>query len=223
VLAGQLLARALQELAHRGVHVDEDQVLAEQRDAVERLLEDGLEALLAAAHGLLGQADAQEGVDAGHQHRRLDRVGQVAVGAALEALHLAAVGHEGGRQVDDRHARHARHCAHPPHDLEAVDVGQVHVEHDHVGHVLAGGLHGLLAQRRQQHLEACVPQDAVRGVERGRVGVDHQDRLDGGGPPAGAVLWMHGPRQDTPPALSACKGHHRPVTRASRLARDGRS
>ena len=154
-------AVAPERRAHRRVHLEEDQVVAEQGDAVQRLLEHRLELRLALAQRVLGAAGAEERVDGGDEHRRLDRMREVAVGAGVEALHLVDVVDEGRGEVDDRRARRLRRGAQAAADLEAVDVGQVDVEHDQVER-----LGGQRAARRcpvrgLEHREARRAQDAA--------------------------------------------------------------
>src|SRR5205823_3960565 len=96
-----LLAGAAEDAAEGGVDVEVNQVAADQGDAVEGLVEDGLELGLALPHGVLGLAGAEEGVDGGDEDGGLDGVGEVAVGAGLEAVDLVDVLHERGGEVDD--------------------------------------------------------------------------------------------------------------------------
>ncbi len=108
VLADDVGAVAPERRAHRRIHLEEDHVVAEQGDAVQRLVEDRLELRLALAQRVLGAAGAEERVDGRDEHRRLDRMRDVAVGAGVESLHLVDVVDEGRGEVDDRRARRLR-------------------------------------------------------------------------------------------------------------------
>jgi len=93
--------------------------------------------------GCAGARTAQHGLDAGQQFARLERLGQVVVGADLQAddtvHHIAARGqHDDGRVAfaADRAAQ-----------FEAVHLGQPHIEDD--------GVEGLRPKHRQAGAGAC--------------------------------------------------------------------
>ena len=68
-----------------------------------------------------------------------ERLGDVVVDAQAQALDLVGRGVAGG-QEDDRHPRAgALALAQPAGHLEAVEVGEHHVEHDQVGPALLDG------------------------------------------------------------------------------------
>ena len=93
-----------------------------------------------AGAGVAGWLDAaQDGLDADHQLGRAEGLGQVVVGALLEADD--ALG-QGAARGQHQH-RHVAIGAEQAHDLEAVDLGQHQVEHDEgrvLGTRLAQGL-----------------------------------------------------------------------------------
>ena len=76
---------------------------------------------------------AQDGPDAGDQLARAERLGQVVVGAELEAEQLVELVVAGGEH-DDRDGRVAAELAG---DVEPVEPGQAEVEHDEVRPALA--------------------------------------------------------------------------------------
>jgi hypothetical protein len=140
------------------------------------VLEHRLELRLALAQRVLGAAGPQERVHGGHEHRRLDGMGDVAVGARIEALHLVHVVDERRREVDDRRADGVRLGPQPAADLEAVDVGQVDVEHDEVERLGRGQQQGFLPGAGLHDGEAFLAEHA-RGRVAGRlVVVDDEDR-----------------------------------------------
>ena len=87
--------------------------------------------------GRLGRAvrAAEDGADAGDELARAERLGQVVVGAELEAEQLVELV-VAGREHDDRDGRVAAQLAG---DVEAVEAGQAEVEDDEVGASLADG------------------------------------------------------------------------------------
>jgi hypothetical protein len=120
---------------------------------------------------------AQGGLHAGAELPQRERLGDVVVGAELEAEDLVDLLGL-GREHDDRHRR-AR--AHPPADLEAVEAREHDVEHDEVegrlaeageGLAAVGGLHDLVAvlaqRKREQRLDRLLvvdEEDAGRVLE----------------------------------------------------------
>ena len=72
----------------------------------------------------------QERLDPAHQLAQPERLGQVVVGAELQADDLVDLV-VAGRQDEDRRLGAGR--AEPAQDLEAVDARQADVEHDEVG------------------------------------------------------------------------------------------
>ena len=98
---------------------------------------------------------AHQPTQPGHQLLERERLGHVVVAARGQprdpVLDRVAGGEEDDRYVGQR-------GAHPAQHLEAVDVGQHHVEHDGVGALLAGGVHGGAPGVRHLHLPALVAQ-----------------------------------------------------------------
>ncbi len=108
---------------------------------------------------------AQHGVDARDQLARIERLGQVVVGAHLEADDAIDVLALGG-QHDDRH-RLAR-AAQAPADREAVFAGQHEVEHEQVRRVALQLLVEVARVGERLHLEALLGQIAHQQVAQAR-------------------------------------------------------
>ena len=113
----------------------------------------------------------QHGVDAGDELVEHERLRDVVVATAPEALEHVAAG-RARRQEDDRRLLAVR--AQPPAHLEAVEAGHQHVEHDDVRR-----RRGDLGQRvgtvdRDARLEAGVAQRGADHVADGVVVVDDQ-------------------------------------------------
>ena len=77
-----------------------------------------------------GLRAAEQRTDAQRQLLERERLGHVVVAAADEAGDAVILGVAGGQED---HRDEVAVCAQPAADLEAVDVGQHHVEHDEVG------------------------------------------------------------------------------------------
>ena len=144
-----------------------------QRDLVaarpDRRAWPGRSAARATSSGGLGRRVAPARLIAARRSARLDaaaelahreRLGDVVVGAELEAEDLVDLLRLGG-QHDDRH-RAARPQA--PADLEAVDARHHHVEDDEVEGVLGEALERLLAVDGRDDLVAVLPQRDRRGA-----------------------------------------------------------
>ena len=95
--------------------------------------------------GLRAGRPAQDGADAGGQLVGMERLGDVVVGAEVEALGLVG-GRALGGQQDDRDRTALAQLAH---DLDAVEVGHDDVEQDDVRADLLGLLERLLAAVRR--------------------------------------------------------------------------
>ena len=103
-----------------------------------------------------------------------ERLGHVVVAADREPGDLVLDAVAGG---EEQHGHPDAVGPQPSRDLEAVEVGEHHVEHDEVGRVLLGG-----GQRRPSghglaDLEAFVAQGGGDGVDDRRFIVDDQDLL----------------------------------------------
>ena len=99
------------------------------------------------AAGRIGQVAvraAQQRLDPAHQLAQAERLGQVVVGAELEADDLVDLVVARG-QDEDRHLGAGR--AQAAQDLEPVDARQADVEHDEVGRLVRGDVQALLAGR----------------------------------------------------------------------------
>ena len=98
-----------------------------------------------AAAGRVGEVPVgapQQRLDPAHQLAQRERLGDVVVGAELEAHDLVELVVAGGQEQD--------RClgpdgAQPAEHLEAVDAGQADVEQDEVGRLVGGELEPLLA------------------------------------------------------------------------------
>ena len=122
----------------------------------------GIEAQV--ADGELGaaarRAPAHQRPDAGEQLAALERLDQIVVGAAVEALDaVLGVGARGEDQ--DRDVALGADAAA---DLDAVEPRQAEVEHDEVGDELLGGVERLHAVGGRAHLVALLAQRAPQHV-----------------------------------------------------------
>ena len=116
-------------------------------------------------HAALDRAAAAERPHARQQLGQRERLDQVVIGAAIQSPNAIFDGVAGGQH---QHRRLDPLFAQRPTHLEAIDVGQHHIEHDHV--IVGGaGPHQRVAP-------------AVHGVGRDRVGgqpaTQHRAQLD---------------------------------------------
>ena len=131
---------------------------------------------------------AQERLDPAHQLAQAERLGQVVVGAELEADDLVDLV-VARRQDQDRHLGAGR--AQAAEDLEAVDAGQADVEDDEVGRLVRRDLEALLAGAGDGDLVALL----LEGVlDPARDGVLVFDDEDGGCHAADATPRARSPR-----------------------------
>ena len=110
--------------------------------------------------GRLTVRPPQDRPDPGHDLLEAERLRDVVVAAEREPSHLL-LGAVAGREEQDRHP-HAVGTEAPAH-LEAVEVGEHHVEHDEVGLVVGDGSERLPAVRGQDDVE---PEVTEGGVEQ---------------------------------------------------------
>jgi hypothetical protein len=97
--------------------------------------------------------------DAGVEHAALHRLDHVVVGAGLQAHdHVDVIATRG--EQDDRQLVGAPDAAA---DLEAVDPGQHHVQHDQVRALLAQQLQAVLTRRGGHHAVALASQAHLQG------------------------------------------------------------
>jgi hypothetical protein len=115
---------------------------------------------------------AQDGPDARHQLLQAERLGDVVVTADRQAPHLVLGGVTGG-QVHDRDPDAVG--AQPAADLEAVEVGHHHVQHDQVGPEIPHRRQRVATRRRRGHIEADVLQRHGHQLGDVRLVVDDQD------------------------------------------------
>ena len=105
-----------------------------------------------AGAGLDARGATDDGPNAGRELIRVERLGDVVVGAEVEALGLVG-GRALGRQQDDRHRPLLAELAH---DLDAVEVRHHDVEQDDVRPNLLGLGEGILAAGRGDDAEALL-------------------------------------------------------------------
>ena len=131
---------------------------------------------LAAARGVreVPVGAPQQRLDAAHQLAQPERLGQVVVGAQLEAddlVHLLVA------RGEHEHGRLGAGGAQPAEGLEAVDAGQPDVEHDEVRGELAGdGRAPSSPLRREGHLVALLLEGVLDAARDGVLVLDDQDR-----------------------------------------------
>ena len=184
---GVALDRVERALHHDGVQARRAQHVGPAHDRVEgrpQLVgERGQELVLDAVRlpqGLLRGARAQQGADGGDEDDRLGGMSEIRVRPRVERFRPVLRARVGGGHLEDGDGRSRRVRLEPPRDLEAVDVGKLHVEHDDVGHVRVHAAEGLLARARLLHAEARLMQGARHRVPRELVVVDDEDHAGGG-------------------------------------------
>ena len=115
---------------------------------------------------------AQQRLDPAHQLAQAERLGQVVVGAELEADDLVDLVVAGG-QDEDRHLGAGRPQA--AQDLEAVHPGQAHVEDDEVRRLVRRDLEALLAGSRDGDLVALLLEGVLDPASDGVLVFDDED------------------------------------------------
>ena len=139
---------------------------------------------LLAALRLVGLAPlaAQDGLDPRQQLGAAERLGDVVVGADLEAddaVDLVALGRQ-----DDHRRRHALAAQDAEH-LDAAHAGQHHVEEDEVEPLAAGGLERRLAIGGGGDLVALAGQVEGERLAQGGIVLDQQQAPSHRSPPRG--------------------------------------
>ena len=119
----------------------------------------------------------QDRADAGEQLLDREGLGDVVVAAEGEAADLV-LGRVAGGEEEDRGLVGA--LAHPPGDLEAVEVGQHHVEQDEVGPELADRAERRLPVGRRLDLVVVEAQGDREDIGDVRLVVDDEDLADRG-------------------------------------------
>ena len=114
----------------------------------------------------------QEGLDPAHQLAQPERLGQVVVGAELEADDLVDLVVARG-QDEDRHLGAGR--AQAAEDLEAVDPGQPDVEDDEVGRLVRGDVQALLARAGDGDLVPLLLEGVLDPASDGVLVFDDED------------------------------------------------
>ena len=125
-------------------------------------------------HLVVQRLGAQIGAHARNQRRMLDRLGQILVGAGIQAMHDVLQRGFRGHQ-DDRHVRQRSIGPNLPGDLEAIQLGHHHVEEHEVGQQRTNRLQRLLAVDRLRGLVAPARQARLQDLAVVRVVVDDQD------------------------------------------------
>ncbi len=131
---------------------------------------------------------AQHRADPGDDLFQAEGLGHVVVAAEGQAADLVL-----GRVArgQEHHRDPGAAAAQPPDDIEAVHVGQHHIEHDEVGAVPLRGLYCLAAGRRGDHLETGVAQAGGQQLQDvGLILNDQQPGIRGAGSVRG--LAVHG-------------------------------
>ena len=124
--------------------------------------------------GELAVGAAQQRADAGDELAQVVRLGEVVVGAHLEAEDLVhLVGLHGEHEDGLPQAELAQLAA----EVEAVAVGQAHVEDDELRGVVAGEGDAAAAGGLPVHLVALGADALDEGLADGRVVLDHEDGL----------------------------------------------
>ncbi len=117
---------------------------------------------------------AQLRAHAGEQHRELERLRDVVVGAGIQPQDDVGIGGI-ARQHDDRGLEAG--LAHDLHGLAAIHVRKADVEQNQVKMILLGDLHTLRRRAGGQHLEFVVKDELVfQGLAKLVIIVDEQDR-----------------------------------------------
>ena len=171
-----------QFLAGAALAGDED-VDVLRRDPADRLAhllddgrapDDGVPLHLLRQHGGDGhEAGGLEGpVEHAAEALQVERLDEVVEGAALHRLD-GGVGSAVGRDEDHRPLRVG--VVQFAEQVEAGAVGQLDVEHDHVGPVLGGAAAPLGDGPRRQHRHALAAEDAAEGVLDAGLIVDHKE------------------------------------------------
>ena len=127
------------------------------------------------ARALLGHPQAEQRTDVGDQLLGLDRLDQVGVGARVQRVDAVALLRERRRDLQDQDRRGERVGLELARDLDAAQVGELHVEQDQIRRVGARARERVGARRRLGHQESRLPQHARLGVEPDLVVVDVQD------------------------------------------------
>jgi hypothetical protein len=121
--------------------------------------------------GRLGPDPAQDGPDAGHQLLEAERLGDVVVAPDGEPGH-GVLGRVAGGEEHDRDTLALG--PQPPADVEPVQVGQHHVQHDEVGPEGAGHGDRLVPGPGHGDREALVPERGPDQVGDVRLVVDDE-------------------------------------------------
>src|SRR5687767_9780119 len=157
---------------------------------------------------------AQERLDPAQQLAQAERLGQVVVGAQLQADDLVDLLVAGG---EHEHRGFRARGAQPAEDLEAVHARQADVEQDQVRGGPGGDLQALLTGAGEGHLVALLLEGVLDSARNGVLILDDQDRGGhstptrrswDGDPTPSAPSWPPGPPRGTVPARSTLPEAH---------------
>ena len=115
---------------------------------------------------------SQQGLDPAHELAQRERLGDVVVGAELEAHDLVELVAAGGQEQDRRLGPDG---AQPAEHLEAVDPGQADVEEDEVGRLVGGELEPFLAGAGERDLIPLLLEGVLDPTRNGVLVFDDQD------------------------------------------------
>ena len=139
--------------------------------------------------GRLGAA--QQGMQAGQQLPRTEGLGQIVVGADLQAHHPVDLLAPGGQHEDG----HLGLAAQFPRQAQAILPGEHQIEHDGVRHPAPQGRAHPLPVRHRFHRQAIDAQVFGQQLPEAGIIVDDQDATGGGGTHGRSVPRPPGPSQ----------------------------
>ena len=172
--AGDLGGRAAREREQRAVGAEDQPVVVQDGGGFGNGVEGPSPFHRGLAEAGLGVVGAEQRADRRDQFLRFDRLDEVAVGTAIESLGPALGVDEGRRGLQHRNVGGPFVGLEATADLEAVQVGELDVEHDEPRR-LTRQHQRLVAGRRFPHVVADPPQGAAQDVPRGLIVVDGED------------------------------------------------
>jgi len=202
-----LPARDHARVAQRGVvgvvtRVHQLDGIADRRERIAQFVRERREKLVLAtisvAQRFLRAMQPQQRAHVGDEFSRLDRLGQIAVRAAIERADLVERLHSGRRRLQDECGARLRIALEDRTHFDAADVGQLHVEQHERGLVRAHLIERALARGRLDHLETGVHEHARFRIARAVVVVDVENE-------------GRGKRHDAPPCAVAAPPVMSPV------------
>ena len=159
---------------------------------------------------------AEHGADARQQFFQVERLGDVVVGAEVEALQLVGLLRARRQHDDGRLAPFPQE----PHQFEAVAAGEHDVEHDEVRGEVAGGRDGQVPVAHALDVEAVVDEVVPQHARQRRIVFNDQDPLlHRLAPPPGSRSRRSSPR---PPGSRSRAGRRGPPRSGGRSPARGR-